>query len=149
MVNFDIRFTFLSISALLLLLTGSNGCAQEIEFKRSSVRTGIGIGFNNGSREIGLGLVYSIGYQKSFGVKNKLRINPNMTFGGFSPIIITDTRDQFYRITSIGLNIHFDLVKYKAVSIVTSGGAFINYSRGLLGTGGRGNASNTSSEYFF
>lgn len=122
--------------------------AQEGEFKSTSIRTGIGIGFNEGLRETGLGLVYLVGWQKSYGKKNKLRLNPNIIIGGFSPIGITDTRDQFYRISSLGLDIHYDLIKYKAVSIVTTGGGFINYSRGLLGTGGWPEANNDKSEYF-
>ncbi|MBK0401502.1 hypothetical protein I5M27_00815 [Adhaeribacter sp. BT258] len=134
---------------LVSLFTGSEVYSQETEYKKSSIRTAIGIGINEGSREIGMGLIYSIGWQKSVGEKNKLRINPNMTIGGFLPIAITDTRDQFYRITSLGINIHYDLIKYKAVSIVATGGGFINYSRGLLGTGGWRDAQNNNSEYFY
>jgi hypothetical protein len=136
------------LSLITFLFIHNSSFAQEIEFKRSSIRTGIGIGFNEGQRESGLGLIYSVGWQKSFGKKDKLRLNPNMIIGGFSPIAITDTRDQFYRITSLGLNIHYDLIKYKAVSLVTTGGGFINYSRGLLGTGGWPEANNDNSEYF-
>ena len=144
---FQIKFLLLSV--IIFLFTINNIFSQEIEFKNSSIRTGVGIGINEGQREIGNGLVYSIGWQKSFGEKSKIRINPNMTFGGFLPIGITDTRDQFYRITSLGLNIHYDLIRYKAISIVTTGGGFINYSRGLLGTGGWPEANNNSSEYFY
>ena len=139
----------LSICLLTFLTTTNFVSSKEIEFKRSSIRAGIGIGLNEGQREIGSGLVYSIGWQKSCGAKSKLRINPNMTFGGFLPIAITDTRDQFFRITSLGLNIHYDIIKYKAVSIVTTGGGFINYSRGLLGTGGWPEANHTNSQYFY
>ena len=144
-----IMFNKLITLLLISLITGNNVYSQEIEFKKSSIRTGIGIGINEGKREIGNGLIYSIGWQRSFGEKNKLRINPNMTFGGFLPIGITDTRDQFYRITTLGLNIHYDLIKYKAVSIVTTVGGFMNYSRGILGTGGWPEANNNSSEYFY
>ncbi len=137
---------FLIIS--LMLLVGNKIYSQEKKFERSSIRTGIGIGINDGHQETGLGLIYSLGWQKSYGEKNKFRLNPNMIIGGFKPIMITDTRDQFYRITSLGLNVHYDLVKYKAVSIVTTGGGFFNYSRGLLGTGGMPEANNNHSEYF-
>ena len=136
-------------SLTIILLTGNNIYSQEIEFKKSSIKTGIGIGINEGQREIGNGLIYTIGWQKSYGKKSKIRLNLNMIFGGFLPFGITDTRDQFYRITSLGLNIHYDLIKYKAVSIVTTGGGFINYSRGLLGTGGWPEANNNNSEYFY
>lgn len=79
-------------------MIGNSIYAQENEFKKNSIR--IGIGINEGQREIGLGFVYSIGWQKSYGEKNRLRLNPNILLGGFLPIMITDTRDQFYRISS-------------------------------------------------
>ncbi len=141
-----LKITYLSILILLFISNKLN--AQETEFKRTSIRTGIGIGFNEGKRETGMGLICSIGWQKSYGKKNKFRINPNLIIGEFTPIRITDTRDQFYRITSLGVNIHYDLIKYKAFSLVTTGGGFINYSRGLFGTGGSPEANNNSSEYF-
>lgn len=134
---------------MFFFLIGNSIYAQENEFKKNSIRTGIGIGINEGQREIGLGFVYSIGWQKSYGEKNRLRLNPNILLGGFLPIMITDTRDQFYRISSLGMNVHYDLIRYKAISIVTTGGGFINYSRGLLGTGGWPEANNNNSEYFY
>ena len=148
-MKFNSQIKLLVLSLTVLLLIGNNIYSQEIEFKKSSIRTGIGIGMNQGQREIGNGLIYSIGWQKSYGIKNKIRLNPNMIFGGFLPIGITDMRDQFYRITSLELNIHYDLIKYKAVSIVITGGGCINYSRGLLGTGGWPVENNNSSEYFY
>lgn len=148
-IKLEKQIKLILLSLITLLLTGNNVYSQEIDFRKSSIRTGVGIGINEGQREIGNGLIYSIGWQKSFGKKNKVRINPNMTFGGFLPVAITDTRDQFYKITTLGLNIHYDLIKYKAISIVTTGGGFINYSRGLLGTGGWSGSNNSSSEYFY
>lgn len=132
----------------VVLIMGSKSVAQETQFKRTSLRSGIGIGYNEGKREMGTGLIYSIGWQKSFGNKNQLRLNPNLIIGEFLPIGITDTRDQFYRVTSLGMNLHYDVIKFKSNSIVTTGGAFLNYSRGLLGTGGMPEANNNSSEYF-
>ncbi len=139
----------LLLSLSIFLILGNTIHAQEVEFKKSSAKIGTGFGFNEGKKEIGQGFVYSIGWQKSFGEKNKLRINPNITLGGFLPFAITDTRDQFYKITLLGLNLHYDLIKYKTVSIVTTVGGFINYSRGLLGTGGMPPVNNTNSEYFY
>lgn len=145
---FDSQFKFWLLFLTIFLLRGKDLYSQETEFKRTSIRTGIGVGINEGRRETGMGIIYSIGWQKSYGKKNKWRLNPNMIIGGFVPFVITDTRDQFYRITSLGLNLNYDLVKYKAFSIVTTGGGFINYSRGLLGTGGWPGANNNRSEYF-
>jgi hypothetical protein len=140
---------FFYISILSLLLMDQAVYAQESAFGKNSINTGIGIGINAGRQETGLGVVCSFGWQKSFGQKNKLRINPNMLFGEFLPIVITDTRDQFYRTTALALNLHYDLLRYKAVSLVTAAGGFVNYSRGLLGTGGWPEANNNRSAYFY
>ena len=145
-LDIDVKLPILVF--IICLLVQNNSYSQEIKFKKTSIRTAIGIGINEGKREEGIGLMYSIGWQKSLGEKNRLRINPNMMIGGFSPVIITHSRDQFYRITTAGLNIHYDLIQYKALSLVATGGGFINYSRGLLGTGGRQRTYNQS-EYFY
>lgn len=131
----------------MLALSAPDVNAQENKFKKSSIRTGMGFGLNSGKREVGFGLVYALGWQKSVGERDRVRINPNLTSGGFMPYIVSGTRDQFYTITSLEFNIHYDLIKYKAISLVTSGGVFGNYSRGLLGTGGSDDAYNNRSEY--
>ena len=54
----------------ILILTIFTAKAQENEFTRSSIKTGIGIGFNDSEEESGFGLVYSIGFvsvSKNFG----------------------------------------------------------------------------------
>ena len=120
--------------------------AQTDSTRRTFIKTGFGLAVSEGKQESGVGTVFSIGWQKSLGQKNKLRLNPNMVIGGFIPLM-TDVRDQYYRITSVGLNLHYDLVKYRAVSLVATGGAFINYSRGLLATGG--DPGTDDSDYFY
>lgn len=143
------RKYLLTLNILFILIMGNNLYSQDIDFKRTSIRTGIGLGINEGRDETGMGLLYSIGIQKSYGNKGRLRVNPNLLFGGFFPFAITDTRDQFYRITSLGLNIHYDLLKYNSASIVTTIGGFANFTRGLLGTGGWPEAHNNNSEYLY
>ena len=120
--------------------------AQSDSTRRTSIKTGFGLAVSDGKQESGVGTVFSIGWQKSLGQKNKFRLNPNMVIGGFIPLM-TDVRDQYYRITSVGMNLHYDLVKYRAVSLVATGGAFINYSRGLLATGG--DPGTDDSDYFY
>jgi len=146
MKNQKAQFKVLQIGLLIFLFGVNDIFSQSNEF--NSIRTGIGIGINEGKRETGSGLVYSIGWQKSFGKKHKIRINPNMILGEFYPVGITDVRDQFYRITSLGINVHYDLIRYRAFSIVVTGGGFINYSRGLLGIGGMPELRSTENEYF-
>ncbi len=133
----------------LSILINTNLFSQENEFKNSSIRTGVGLGINQGEEETGIGLAYTIGWQKSYGKKNRIRLNPNIILGSYRTYAIpTDTRDQLYKITTLGYNIHYDLIKAEAVSIIVTAGSFINYSRGLLGTGGWSVTNNNSSEYF-
>jgi hypothetical protein len=47
------------------------------------------------------------------------------------------------------MNVSYDLLKYKSVSLFVTAGGFINYSRGLFGTGGEEGFENMKSEYFF
>lgn len=122
--------------------------SQTVEYKNKSVIGGIGISFNGGEKEDGIGLIYSIGWQKSVSKNERLRINPNLIFGGFTSQLFLDASDKFYRVSSFGLNLNYDLIKIKSFSLVTTGGGFVNYSRGLLGNGGRG-AGNIRSEYFY
>ena len=146
-----INFLFLGLTIFLL---SENIYSQEIEFKPISIKTGIGIGLSNGDKEHGMGLVYSIGWQKSYGKNNRFRLNPNMIIGEFLPyrmseIINSQFRiNQFYRITSLNLNIDYDLIKGRSFSIVIGGGGFINYSRGLSGTGWV-EVNDSISEYFY
>lgn len=123
--------------------------SQELRQKSSSIKTGIGIGYNTGKDEQGLGLIYSVGWQKSLGKTNRIRINPNMIIGGFSTFGLMHHREQTFRITNLGLNIHYDLIKFGETSLVTTGGGFLNYSRGLLGTGGSSVLSYQESDYFY
>ncbi len=119
-------------------------------FSKKSVKVGFGYGFNEGKYEDGVGLLYSIGWNKSLGKKQRFRLNPNLLLGGFSADFITDIRDQYYRTSSYGLNMHFDLIRFRSLAIVVTAGAFVNYSRGLLGTGGDDEATNfRSSSYFY
>ncbi len=126
---------FLGIYIILLMFAGNKLLAQEV-IEKTSLSTAIGIGINEGLKETGNGLLYSVGWQKSYGAKSKLRMNPNLMIGSFSPKLISDVRDQYYRITTLDVNAHYDIVRVDAFSIVASVGGGINYSRGLLGTGG-------------
>lgn len=134
-----------------LLLAFFTACSfvsygQSQEFSRNSIKAGLGIGFNDGERETGLGTLFFLGYQRSYW-NDRIRVNPNVTLGGFTSIGITDTRRQFYRITSLGVNGYIDAIKYRSISLFVGTGIFANYSRGLLGTGGE--IGFAESEYFY
>lgn len=135
----------LIISTVLVFL--SSICFSQ-EYSGNSLKLGVGLGVNEGKRETGVGGIFTFGYQKSVW-KDNLRIGPAITTGSFFPFGITDVRDQYFRISSLGLNGYLDLLKYKGVSIFIGTGGFINYTRGLLGTGGWHDEPINSSEYYF
>ncbi len=140
--NSIIRRTILLI---LLLTVNYWGTCQE--FSRSSLKTGVGFGINEGQYEIGVGGVVMLGYQKSYW-NDRLRISPNIVSGNFMALGITDVREQYYRLTSLNLIGYLDVIKYKAFSILIGAGGSFNLSRGLLGTGGDWEVSHPESEYF-
>ena len=135
-----IIISFLSFFNLSIAL------GQDTIFTKSSIKVAFGLGFNEGIRELGFGTINSIGYQMSF-FNNRLRLNPNLLNGTFRSAFITDIPDMYYRITSLELNVFLDAVKFKAVSLFVGAGGFVNYSRGLIGTGG--DFGRSYSEYFF
>ncbi len=121
---------------LLCLISFVFSYSQENKFSRNSIKTGVGLGFNTGVKEEGLGTFSTIGYERSYGKKERLRINATLLIAGFTNAPIIDhTREVFYRTTSWNINANYDFVKYKAVSLFIYSGGFANYSRGMLGSG--------------
>lgn len=118
-------FIFLSVSASQIY------CQYE-QYGRNAIKVGMGFGANGGRQEQGVGLVYLLGWQRALGEAGRLRLNPHIMIGGFQNPILSDEQKQFYRITSVGLNLHYDLIRYKLLALVVSGGGFGNYSRGLF-----------------
>jgi hypothetical protein len=118
------------------------------QFGSHALKTGVALGLNQGSEEMGIGALVTAGYQKSLW-KSRLRINPYLLTANFWPFGITDIRDQFYRATSIGFNGYLDILRYHGASIFIGAGGWVNYTRGLLGTGGWPEEGNHWSEYLF
>jgi opacity protein-like surface antigen len=141
------RLLYLTPLCLLAFFTDIK--CQENKSGNLSIKTGIGLGFNSGKREEGFGLVYNFGIQQSYGKQNRLRLNPNLMIGGFSNASLTDNKDNFYRITNLSLNANYDILKAKPFSLFLGGGGFVNYSRGLIGTGGDNVFLNQQSEFFY
>ncbi len=110
---------------LIILLFPIIGVSQSYEEKIFAQRYSLGLGIHEGGSEIGLGFIGSFGISKSIGKKKKSRINTNLSLGRFSDLFITDVPSQKYLYTSLGFTYHFDLLRYRAFSIVTSvGGQF-------------------------
>lgn len=137
---------------LLLWAMGWPGTAAQVQEPATkqggAIQVAVGVGFHEGKAEQGLGLQYALGYQLGLGSTARWRLNPKLMYGEFSSGAITDTPDQFYRTTSAGLMLHYDVVRYRAVALTVAGGAFVTYSRGLLGTGGELQSPTQGSRYF-
>jgi hypothetical protein len=141
-------------NAVKVVLTGAllwptpDAQAQDAPTSQASIQMAAGVGFNTGRAEYGLGLLYALGYQRSLGPAARWRLNPQLVHGEFTSASFTDTRDLFYRTTSAGGALHYDLVKYRALALTVSAGAFLSYARGLFGTGGEFPRANEGSRYF-
>jgi hypothetical protein len=118
------------------------------DYSTHSFKVAAGLGFNEGPKEMGMGPMLILGYQKSFW-KDRCRLSPHIIATGFFPFGVTDTRDQYYRITLLGVNGYLDFIKKDFASLFIGGGGFVNYTRGLLGTGGFPEAGNNQSDYYF
>lgn len=123
------------IALVILIIVHFKTNAQENTFSRNSIKTGVGIGFNEGTAEEGLGTFSTIGFERSYGKQQRMRINAHILFGEFFSGAIDDGRTSYYRNTSLNFNLNYDCLKYKAVSLFVYSGGFATYSRGMLGSG--------------
>lgn len=119
---------------------------QDKEFSKSSLKYGIGIGVSDGHRATGGGVILLVGYQHNIW-KDKLRLNPNLTFGSYHAKYVQDVRDQWFNSTNLEAILYYDLVRVKAFAFTIGTGVVVNNMKGLLGTGGYPPAENRS-EYF-
>ncbi len=124
------------ISLILVCSISNKGIAQDTihKFSNKSITTAIGLAIID-AKSPGNGYVYELGYQQDYW-KSKLRFNPYIQNGEYTSFGITDVRSAYFRNTIFGLKIGLDLLKYKAVSIATQLGYGLNYTRGIIGTGG-------------
>ena len=100
-----------------------------------------GWGDSNGK----LGINGSVGFQRQLW-KDRLRIVPSISFGTYTAKPITGAPDAYSSSTNLKINLNFDILKMKNFSMFFGSGFVINYTSGLLGTGGE--PGRTTSEYF-
>ncbi len=129
------------INLMIVFVISNSVNAQDTtnSFSNKSITTAIGFGFID-ARSFGFGYIYEVGYQQAYW-KSKLRFNPYIQNGEYTTLGITDVRSAYFRNTIYGLKIGLDLLKYKAVSIAAQLGYGINYTRGMIGTGGESGAT--------
>ena len=76
-----------SVFFVLLLLVSMTMYSQNIVNK--SLKIGAGLGLSQSDNCTGMGTLYSFGYQRDIW-KDRLRFNPNLSLGFYSPVFITD-----------------------------------------------------------
>lgn len=133
---------------LLTLILVSISVSYSQDASKNSIRFGAGPGVTMTATTDGLGLFYTVGYQRE--LKNdRFRLNPNFSIGHYSNKFITDSRDLYYNSISLSTHLYYDLLKVASSSLFIGGGSVLNNTRGLLGTGGdmEGNNSSSGSEF--
>jgi hypothetical protein len=120
---------------------------QEKDFSKSALVYKAGLGIFDGGNNSGVGGTIVLGYQRDL-LKERLRLNPNLTLGYFNSKFVTDVRDQWFNSISLETNLYFDLIKIQAFSLTLGAGGVINNTKGIYGSGGDGPNSNNNSEYF-
>ena len=91
-----------------LLIFGSLKMYSQ-DFSKNALFVGVGIGASNNSRMDGLGINWSIGYQRDIW-KRRLRIIPSLSFGAYTNKGTTDVPDAYYNSTSLKCNLNFDIL---------------------------------------
>ena len=125
---------------ILFLIIQHNAFSQE--YSKNSLKYGLGVGAFDGIRTTGHGCLFSVGYERNLW-KDRLRINPNLTFAYYNARFVSDVPDQWANSLNFETILFFDLVRIKAFSITIGAGGVINNTRGYIGTGGWPNNTNT------
>ncbi|MFV0522369.1 MAG: hypothetical protein ACK5MI_08105 [Mangrovibacterium sp.] len=125
------KFIALSILFITLINTGTT-YGQPHEFSKNSIKIGFGCGVSMGNDTEGIGMVYSVGYQREIW-KDRLRLNPNFSIGHYSSWQILDAPDQFFNAINLDTKLFYDLIKVKTFSLVVGCGTLINNSKGCKG----------------
>lgn len=136
------------IFALFLIMFSQKVYSQD--FSKNTLKLGFGLGVSMGRNTDGLGINYSIGYQREIW-NDRWRFNPNLSIGTYSSKRVMDARDQYFSSYNLDAILFYDLLRGNTSSVVIGAGLLLNNSRGLLGTGGKDNYSDpnpVSSEYF-
>lgn len=139
-----LRQSLLFIYVLLSVMAYAQ--TQTPTFSKNALRYGLGAGLADTHKSTGVGLNFSVGYQRTV-INDRFRINPNFLYGYYNANLISDVPDQWFNSLNLQFLFHGDIIRYKAFSITLSTGAVFNNTRGLIGTGGENQTTNRS-EYF-
>lgn len=121
-----------SLCIFLLFITISLNSQNT---KNESVKLGAGLGYSQSDNFTGIGSLYSIGYQQDIW-KDRLRFNPNLSLGFYSPIFIIGLPDQYFNSINLNANLNYDLVKLGRFSLLVYAGGEAGISQGNISSNG-------------
>jgi len=106
------------------------------EFSKNSLTYGFGIGLSasEGYNYSGSGPALIMGYKRDIW-KDRLRFNPNLTFGSYRDGKHSDTKDEYFNTMNLNLSLELDFLRYNAFSLNIEGGGLVGTTNGLKGTG--------------
>lgn len=133
-------------SSLLFVALMSSLLSLGQDNSKHSLFFGTGIGIMTNSESEGYGILSGIGLQATVW-HDRIRLIPQLTWGGFNNDGITDVPDVHFYSRSIKLDVNFDLLKIRSFSVIIGTGVTGNLTSGLVGTDGWHNP--VSSSYFF
>lgn len=127
----------IALSFLTCIFFVKNLPAQDTEtkFSKNALKYSVGAAISDNREFNGAGLLFSAGYQRNVW-KDRIRFNPNFSFGYFNANWISDLPYQWHNSLTLQALMHGDLIRYKAFAITLCAGPILNNTRGLLGTGG-------------
>lgn len=114
------------------------------EFSGTAVFGGLGFGFSENALADGIGVNFSMGYQRT--INERFRLISSLSSGAYSGDGVLDAPDSYFSSSSLKLNLNFDVIRIKRFSAFIGSGMALNYSDGLVGTGG--DPQRSSSFYF-
>jgi len=133
LLNRIVAFVTTIIATIAFIQTPITVYSQETLISNSSIKLALGLGSAQMTPRDAQGFVFSAGWQANYGAKNKLRINPNLSYGKFeSAYNFLPKKNSTITSTSIDFTVHYDALRYRSFSLVTSLGNFITKYRVIV-----------------
>lgn len=122
--------TFGCIVVIITTVVGYAVQANAQEFLKNSIKIGAGIEIVENTKLEGVGFVTTLSYQRQ--LKEGLWLAPHAKHGTYTSWGITDTPDEYFNTTTLGIGLNATLLQVLYFGVGTE----VNYSHGLIGTGG-------------
>jgi hypothetical protein len=131
------------LSCALLLLVSISINSQNVN---RSLKIGAGLGISENDNCKGIGTLYSLGYQRDIW-KDRLRFNPNLSLGFYSPAFIINIPEQYFNSINLNANLNFDVFRVGRFSFLVYAGTEVGIIQGYVGVGRMSESEENGSYY--